>query len=481
MVLEVHGQDGLSSELQQSLDYSGMHLLIDEEDFDDIVEDLDGAADYLSDRREEEEVVMEELLQSRQHEEPVEVKSNDSDSESYQGSGDTTVAAFDPSKEETQVWLKRVGLYEFACLPWHSWAKNEFAEQQGLMLKEGKGVIAGDVRLTPKLVSKVFKLPYLSMPAKGKKVTNSQMKGEFGNPIGTRLYYMVRNAGGIRAPNLFWYLEKLIGKGDRRRTPAVGRVAPYLAAIFEHVLKVTPAASSMKTPIADTLMEEGTVSGSKRRKLLLGSPTIDVKSSFKVSWKDLEESDSKGNFFSMGFEFNKSKSKGKKIIFFPSGVVGSAGKNVSDNSLAREGGTASHLIMGIFFVEEATNCLTDLGKLLHSQDEAVKSDKEKLQVEVVKLQAEGKEMTSKILSVAEDFQQLVDGLKTAVDEQFKDLDEKVAALTTENVMLTNRLNPLAKMEKAVLQGQGMSGVLVANSDADVLKQEVLEYAQDMWN
>ncbi|MCO5558740.1 hypothetical protein L7F22_012326 [Adiantum nelumboides] len=44
-----------SSELQQSLDYSGMHQVIDEEDFDDTVEDLDGAADYLSDRREEKE------------------------------------------------------------------------------------------------------------------------------------------------------------------------------------------------------------------------------------------------------------------------------------------------------------------------------------------------------------------------------------------------------------------------------------------
>ncbi|MCO5593306.1 hypothetical protein L7F22_047314 [Adiantum nelumboides] len=54
--LEVHGQDGQSSELQQSLDYSGMHRVIDEEDFDDTVEDLDGAEDYLSDRREEEEV-----------------------------------------------------------------------------------------------------------------------------------------------------------------------------------------------------------------------------------------------------------------------------------------------------------------------------------------------------------------------------------------------------------------------------------------
>ncbi|MCO5595102.1 hypothetical protein L7F22_049140 [Adiantum nelumboides] len=51
---EVHGRDGQSLELQHSLDYKGMHRVTDEEDSDDTVEDLDGAADYLSDRREEE-------------------------------------------------------------------------------------------------------------------------------------------------------------------------------------------------------------------------------------------------------------------------------------------------------------------------------------------------------------------------------------------------------------------------------------------
>ncbi|MCO5577552.1 hypothetical protein L7F22_031383 [Adiantum nelumboides] len=154
-------------------------------------------------------VAMEKLLQSWQQEEPVEVEGDDSDSESYQGSFDTAVAAFDPNEEETKVWLKRVGLYEFACLPWQSWAENEFAEQQWLMLKENKGVIVGNVHLTPKFVSKVFKLLYLSVPAKGIKVPDSEMKGEFGNLIGTKSYYMLRNTGGIRAANLFWYLKKI--------------------------------------------------------------------------------------------------------------------------------------------------------------------------------------------------------------------------------------------------------------------------------
>ncbi|MCO5599739.1 hypothetical protein L7F22_053846 [Adiantum nelumboides] len=42
--------------MQQSLDYSGIHRVFDGEDFDDTVEDLDGAANYLRHRREEEEV-----------------------------------------------------------------------------------------------------------------------------------------------------------------------------------------------------------------------------------------------------------------------------------------------------------------------------------------------------------------------------------------------------------------------------------------
>ncbi|MCO5581896.1 hypothetical protein L7F22_035785 [Adiantum nelumboides] len=348
---------------------------------------------------------------------------------------------------------------------------------------------------------------------------------------------MVRNAGGIRVANLFWYLEKvsilqktaymskeafallyqakrgikvdwatmlydwmqLTGKRDWRQTPAVGRVAPYLAAIFEHVLRVTPVASGLKTPAANALMEEGTLSGSKQRKLLLGSPTIDSKSPFKVSWKDFEEPESKMNFFTMGYkrearykqrklllgsppidskspfkvswkdleepeskmnfftmgsESKKSESKGKKITLFPKGIVESAGKSVPKSLLAKEGSSASHGTMGMFPTEEATNCLDDLREMQKISTRLLqeKSDKERLQEEITRLTAKAKAMTTKILRVVEDFQQWVDGLKTVVDEQFKELDEK-----------------------------GMTGVLVADLDVDALKKEVLEYAQEMWN
>ncbi|MCO5599338.1 hypothetical protein L7F22_053439 [Adiantum nelumboides] len=342
-------------------------------------------------------MVMEELFQSRQQEEPVEVESDDSESKSYQGSGETAVAAFDPNKEETQVWLKRIDLYEFACLPWDAWTENEFTKQQWNMIKEGEGVITGDVRLTLKLVYKVFKFSYLSVLAMGRKVIDSQMKGKFGSPIGAKSYY---KKTAYMSKEDFAPLYQ-VERGD----------------------KVTPTALGLKTLAADTLMEEGVVSGSKRQKLLLGSPTIDVKSPFKVSWKDLEEHNTKVNFFSMGSEFKKSESKGKKITLFPTGIVGSTGKNVSESLLVKEGSSASHGAMGIFSMEEATNCLTDLSM---RRSRIRKRCRRRLQALQLKW---------------------VDGLKTALDEQFKELDKKMAAMTTENVLLINRLSPLAEMKK----------------------------------
>ncbi|MCO5563053.1 hypothetical protein L7F22_016689 [Adiantum nelumboides] len=303
-------------------------------------------------------MVMEELFQSRQQEEHVEVESNDSELESYQGSGDTAMAAFDPNEEETKVWLKRIGLYEFTCLPWDAWVENEFTEQQWNMIKEGKGLIAGDVRLTPKWVSKVFKIPYLSVPAKGRKVIDSQMKGEFGYPIGAKSYYMVWNAGGIRAANLFWYLEKVC---ILQKTAYMSKEAFVPLYQAERGVKVDWAtisynwmqltASSMKAPATDMLMEEGTVSGKGEME--------------KINMQLLQE----------------------------------------------------------------------------------KLDREKLQEEVARLQAKGKAMTSEILSVVEDFQQWVDGLKTAVDEQFKELDEKESVKRENEVLKIENERLIAEMEE----------------------------------
>ncbi|MCO5562409.1 hypothetical protein L7F22_016036 [Adiantum nelumboides] len=63
---------------------------------------------------------------------------------------------------------------------------------------------------------------------------------------------------------------------------------------FDPNQEETQVSSGLKTPVADVSKEEGTISGLKRRKLLLGSPTVDKrKLPFSVSWKDLEEPESK--------------------------------------------------------------------------------------------------------------------------------------------------------------------------------------------
>ncbi|MCO5559821.1 hypothetical protein L7F22_013425, partial [Adiantum nelumboides] len=62
----------------------------------------------------------------------------------------------------------------------------------------------------------------------------------------------------------------------------------------------------------------------------------------------------------------------------------------------------------------------------------VKSDKERLQEEVMRITEEAMARHAEILSVAEDFSRWVDGLRIAVDKQFKELGDKVADLTTEN-------------------------------------------------
>ncbi|MCO5600072.1 hypothetical protein L7F22_054180 [Adiantum nelumboides] len=467
-----------------------MHRVYEGEDFDDTLEDLDGTEDYLSDKREEEEeeeldiflrlvavAVLQHALVARRR------LIFDLLGSTRAGSRELTnaVAGVDIAGglqalvETAQRAEKRFGVSLGKAAKRSSKEKKKSRTKKkkrsddsdsdtDMNLKTDtdsdlKMDSNGDMCLTPKLVFKVFTVPYLSVAAKGRKVTDSQMKGEFGNPIGAKAYYMVRNAGGIIATNLFWYVEKvcilqktaymskgafapifqvergikvdwatllydrmqLTGKRDRRQTPTMGQEAPYLAAIFEHAPKVKPVASSLKTSAVDALTKEGT--------LRFGGAKL--------------------NFSTMG-----SESKGKKITLFPKGTARAAGKSVSESLLVKGGSSASHETMGIFFVEEATNYLADLNKFLQNQDEVLRV------LEIEKLE----HTCSAIL----------EGEMQKVCMQL--LQEK-----SNKERLQRRLTPLADMEKAVLQGQGMTDVLVANLDEDALKKEVLEYAHEIWN
>ena len=136
--------------------------------------------------------------------------------------------------------------------------------------------------MTPLLVAEVFKLPMQTAP-KLRKISDSIMKMEFGPPQGARGYYMVKNVEKLQSTNLFWYLDKicLLAKTsymskeafaplwnaerevkidwasflfermqiseikDKRRSPSVTKLVPYLGGIFGHVLQVLPVGGSL--------------------------------------------------------------------------------------------------------------------------------------------------------------------------------------------------------------------------------------------
>ncbi|MCO5598513.1 hypothetical protein L7F22_052610 [Adiantum nelumboides] len=400
-------------------------LSIGDNHFQDIIA---SRADVITERTPH-EVAMEELLQSRQIDEPVEVESDDSNSESYQGTGDT--------------------------------ATKRRLRQCAFNTKTGV---------------KSLQTPVFVCASKGQKSDKLPDEGRFWESDWDQvLLHGEEYRWNTCCKSILVFGKSLYSAKD----------CIYVEGGF--CTSVSSGARS-KGGLGNSLIQSDAVGGEKGS----SSDTSDGPSSTLLS----------SHFLACVESYSRS------IRYENTGY-----RHLDDgrNNERKESGSASHSVMGIFSVEEATNCLTDLGKFLHSQDEALKvlenaqqehkcndvsegalqkiwlqlnqeqSDKEKLHAKVAKLHAEGKEMKSEISSVADDFQQWVVGLKDAVDEQFKDLDEKVAALATENVMLINRLNPLAEMEKAVLEGQGMSRVLVADFDAEILKQEVPEYAQDMWH
>ncbi|MCO5608907.1 hypothetical protein L7F22_063125 [Adiantum nelumboides] len=321
---EVHGRDGQSLGLQQSLDYSGMHQVFDGEDSDDTVEDLDGASDYLSDKRE---------------------------------------------KEELNGLRKEL--------------KNAVA-----------GVdIAGGLQALVKIAQRAEKRFGVSHGKAAKRSSKDKKKS--------------RSKRKKRSDDL---------DSDTDTDLEIDTISDLKTDFDVEFFEIALVEVSQEIGIRN-------LCHGKAIKIWTAESEVQKEERWRnvLEKKDLEEPDSKVNFFSVGSEFKKSESKGKKITLFPMGIVGSVGKSVPKSLLAKEGSSASHGTMGIFSVEEATNYLTDLSKFLQSQDEE-KSDKEKLQKEVARLTAE-------------------------VDEQFKELDEKVAAVTTKNVLLINRVSPLAEMEK----------------------------------
>ncbi|MCO5592862.1 hypothetical protein L7F22_046866 [Adiantum nelumboides] len=128
----------------------------------------------------------------------------------------------------------------------------------------------------------------------------------------------------------------------------------------------------LKTSATDVLTKEGTLSGSKRRKLLLGSPTVNRKSPFKVSWKDLKEPESKLNFFIMELESKKLEFKGLSALLEELASTGTEVKNVDVRQvlrpkLAKLLSIIYDLMQANYTYNESIDAVTNMGPPLLSQ------------------------------------------------------------------------------------------------------------------
>ncbi|MCO5610796.1 hypothetical protein L7F22_065037 [Adiantum nelumboides] len=80
-----------------------------------------------------------------------------------------------------------------------------------------------------------------------------------------------------------------------------------------------------------------------------------------------------------------------------------------------------------------------------------------------------------------EFQIWANGLKEAIEMQFHEVEDKILHLIVDNNFLMNRLTPWIELEKATLDGQGVTRVLISDADVDVLKKEVFDYTKELWS
>ena len=114
----------------------------------------------------------------------------------------------DVPDRDAEAWLKRIGLVDFARLPWNLWRDNRNVEVQYAHIKTNKGLLTDKLEVTAELIAEVFKVSHVQTP-KLKKMSDAVMKSEFGAPEGTRSYYMVKNCPKDRVAHYFYYLDKV--------------------------------------------------------------------------------------------------------------------------------------------------------------------------------------------------------------------------------------------------------------------------------
>ncbi|MCO5577846.1 hypothetical protein L7F22_031681 [Adiantum nelumboides] len=116
----------------------------------------------------------------------------------------------DPLQANNARWLKRIGLLDYALLPWAHW---RFTTQTGMImaqLLEFNGLVGHGVYLSASLVAKVFDLPE-GLDNRVDKASEEDMDGEFGKGEGSRNYFILKNVQNQeRLQQIKWFLERVM-------------------------------------------------------------------------------------------------------------------------------------------------------------------------------------------------------------------------------------------------------------------------------
>ncbi|MCO5583597.1 hypothetical protein L7F22_037510, partial [Adiantum nelumboides] len=116
----------------------------------------------------------------------------------------------DPLQANNARWLKRIGLLDYALLPWAHW---RFTTQIGMImaqLLEFNGLVGHGVYLSASLVAKVFDLPE-GLDNTVDKASEEDMDGEFGKGEGSRNYFILKNVQNQeRLQQIKWFLERVM-------------------------------------------------------------------------------------------------------------------------------------------------------------------------------------------------------------------------------------------------------------------------------
>ncbi|MCO5587638.1 hypothetical protein L7F22_041588 [Adiantum nelumboides] len=116
----------------------------------------------------------------------------------------------DPLQANNARWPKKIGLLDYALLPWAHW---RFTMQTGMImaqLLEFNGLVGHGVYLSASLVAKVFDLQE-GLDNTVDKASEEDMDGEFGKGEGSRNYFILKNVQNQeRLQQIKWFLERVM-------------------------------------------------------------------------------------------------------------------------------------------------------------------------------------------------------------------------------------------------------------------------------